>query len=65
MAYDEGVAQRVREIMKDTPGFSERKMFGGIGLMLHGNMACGVNKDDLIIRVSPDGYDDALSQPHA
>ncbi|MCG2767558.1 MAG: TfoX/Sxy family protein [Anaerolineae bacterium] len=65
MAYDEEVVKRVREIMRDTPGFSERKMFGGVGFMLHGNMAGGVNKDDLIVRVGPDGYEDALSQPHA
>ena len=65
MAYEEGVAQRVRELMEEIPGFSERKMFGGVGFMLHGNMACGVNKDDLIIRVGPDGYEEALSHPHA
>ena len=65
MAYDEGAAQRVRETMIDTPGFSEKKMFGGVGFMLQGNMASGVNKDNLIIRVGPDGYEDALNQPHA
>jgi hypothetical protein len=39
-------------------------MFGGIGYMLHGNMACGVNQDTLIVRVGPDRYEEALSRPH-
>lgn len=53
MAYDEGLAQRIRELLKDMPGFVEKKMFGGVGYMLHGNMACGIHKDDLIIRLGP------------
>jgi hypothetical protein len=65
MAYDEGLAQRVRQILKDLPGFTEKKMFGGIGFMLMGNMACGVNKDDLIVRVGPERYDEALAKAHA
>jgi hypothetical protein len=64
MAYDEGLAQRVRKVLEDMPGFTERKMFGGIGFMLMGNMACGVNKDDLIVRVGPDRYEEGLSQAH-
>lgn len=43
MAYDEGLAQRVREIVEEMPGYSEKKMFGGIGFFIHGNMACGYN----------------------
>jgi TfoX/Sxy family transcriptional regulator of competence genes len=42
----------------------EKKMFGGIGYMLQGNMACGVNQDTLIVRVGPDLYEEALSRPH-
>ena len=64
MAYDEGLAQRVREVIAELPGYVEKKMFGGVGYMLQGNMACGVNKDDLIIRVGPDHYKEALEQPH-
>ena len=64
MAYDEGLAQRVREEIQDLPEFVEKKMFGGVGYLLMGNMACGVNKDDLIIRVGPGRYDDALAEPH-
>jgi hypothetical protein len=65
MAYDEGLAHRVRAIMSDEPGLVEKKMFGGVGFMLDGNMACGVNKDDLIVRVGPDRYEQAVVQPHA
>ena len=64
MTYDEGLAQRVREKMSELPGYVEKKMFGGIGFMLHGNMACGVNGEDLIVRVGPEQYESALAEPH-
>jgi TfoX/Sxy family transcriptional regulator of competence genes len=65
MAYDEGVAQRVREELGELSGYVEKEMFGGIGFMLHGNMACGVIGADLIVRVGPEGYEGALAEPHA
>ena len=66
MAYDEGLAQRVREVLGDgLPGLVEKKMFGGVGFMVGGNMACGVNKNDLIVRVGPERYEEALGRPHA
>ena len=65
MAYDEGLAQRVRDLLEGHPGYVEKKMFGGVGYMLRGNMACGVNKDDLIVRVGLDRYEEALTQPVA
>ena len=65
MAYDEGLAQRIQELLAGRPGLVEKKMFGGVGYMLHGNMACGVNKDDLIVRVAPDSNDELLARPHA
>jgi TfoX/Sxy family transcriptional regulator of competence genes len=64
MAYDEGLAERAREVLADLPGFVEKKMFGGIGFMLHGNMACGVNGNELIVRVGPANYEHALGKPH-
>jgi len=54
MAYDEMLAGRVREHVINLAGVDEKKMFGGVGFLLNGNMACGVNKMDLIIRVRPD-----------
>ncbi len=64
MAYDEGMARRIRELLAEQDGLVEKKMFGGVGFMLHGNMACGVHKDLLIVRVGPDGYDAAMAKPH-
>ena len=40
-------------------------MFGGVGFLLGGNMACGVLNDDLIVRVGPDVYEESLATPHA
>lgn len=65
MAYDVGLAERVREALGGRPGLVEKKMFGGIGFMLQGNMACGVNKEDLIVRVGPERYEEALAQTYA
>ena len=64
MAYDEGLAQRVREEMSEQPGYVEKKMFGGIGFMVQGNIACGIIGDGLIVRVGPERYEDALAEPH-
>ena len=65
MAYDSKLACRVRMALEGHPGLVERKMFGGIAFMLNGNMCCGVINDDLMVRVGPDGFEDALAQPHA
>jgi TfoX/Sxy family transcriptional regulator of competence genes len=64
VAFDEGLAHRVREILIEQPGFVEKKMFGGVGFMLHGNMACGVNQENLIVRVGPEQYEAALARPN-
>ena len=64
MAYDEGLAQRIQEILGDQPELVEKKMFGGVGFIVHGNMACGVNKENLIVRVGPERYSTALSRPY-
>lgn len=64
MAYDEGLAQRIREILSESPGYEEKKMFGGIGFLLHGNMACSVIREDLIVRVGAENYTAALQLPN-
>ena len=64
MAYNEQPAHRVRDIITKQPGFVEKKMFGGVGFLLYGNMACGINKDDLIIRIGADNYSHAVMRPH-
>ncbi|MFF8968959.1 TfoX/Sxy family protein [Streptomyces sp. NPDC014995] len=63
MAYDEGLAQRVRERLGTDPEIAEKRMFGGIAFLVRGNMAVGVTGDDLMVRVGPDATDAALSRP--
>jgi TfoX-like protein len=65
MAYDEGLATRVRDVLGDRPGLAEKKMFGGLAFLLHGNMACGVRGDDLMVRVAAEEADTALDEPGA
>ncbi len=65
MAYDEAIADRVRKALAKTGRVTERKMFGGIAFMLQGNMCCGVIDDKLMVRVGPEVYEEALSQPNA
>ena len=65
MAYDEQLAARVRTLLANRTDVSERKMFGGLTFMVSGHMCCGVNRDELIVRLDPDGEDDALAKPHA
>lgn len=65
MAYDQDLAARVRKRMLPLDGFDEKKMFGGLCFLLHGNMACGLVRDLLIVRVGPAAYAAALAEPHA
>jgi len=65
MAFDEGLAQRVRELLEDHPYASEKKMFGGLGFMISGNMCVGVMGDGMVVRVGPPNYAHALSLPYA
>src|SRR4051812_36512208 len=62
MAYDEMLADRVRELLGARAGVSERKMFGGIGFMVEGNMAVGVMEDELIVRLDPLDAERALAE---
>ncbi len=64
MAFDEGLAQRLREQLADDPSLAEKRMFGGLSFMLNGNMAVGVLDDYLIVRIDKDEHDDALAEPN-
>lgn len=64
MAYDQNLAARISNTLGGLPGLTEKKMFGGVGYLLNGNMACGVLNEFLIVRVGPDGYQEALNRPH-
>jgi TfoX/Sxy family transcriptional regulator of competence genes len=63
MPYDESLAARIRRQLARKKGVEEKKMFGGLGLLLHGNMCVGVWKDSLVVRVGPEQYEDALREP--
>ena len=61
MPFDEDLAARVRELFERQKGVVEKKMFGGVGWMLNGNMCVGVWKDSLIARVGAEDTDAALA----
>jgi TfoX/Sxy family transcriptional regulator of competence genes len=64
MAYDLKLAERIRSQLDGIP-IVEKKMFGGVGFLLNGNMACGVNKDNLIVRIDSERQNALLKNPHA
>jgi TfoX/Sxy family transcriptional regulator of competence genes len=64
VSYDQELARRIKIQLGALAGLEEKKMFGGVGFLLKGNMACGVNKDDLVVRLDPRRSEDALSRPH-
>ena len=64
MAYNEQLAERIRKAMSSTPGYSERKMFGGLAFMLNRNMACGVIGDELMVRLDYEDAERALGEEH-
>jgi len=64
MAFDESLAARIRRRLARRKNVEEKKMFGGVGFLLNGNMLVGVWKDSLIARLGPDEGDLALLEPH-
>lgn len=64
MAYDEALAGRLRSLVKAEEDIIEKKMFGGICLLIRGNMACGILNSDLIVRVGADQYETCLAMDH-
>jgi TfoX/Sxy family transcriptional regulator of competence genes len=65
MAYDEGLAERIRVLTAEMDGIEEKKMFGGIAFMRNGHMLVGLLKDELMARVGKAAHDDAVAEPHA
>ena len=64
MPYNEALAEKVLASITSPVPTEARKMFGGIAIMVQGNMACGVIQDDLIVRVPPERYEESLMRPH-
>jgi TfoX/Sxy family transcriptional regulator of competence genes len=65
MAFDDQLANRVRDVFGVDPAILEKRMFGGLAFMDRGHMCCGILGDELMVRVGPDAYDDALAAAHA
>ena len=65
MASDETLAARVRRLLSDRNDVIERAMFGGLTFIVAGHMCCGVNNNELIVRLHPDDVAAALARPHA
>ncbi len=65
MVFDERLAGRMRKALAQRKGITEKKMFGGLAFLLDGKMCCGIVKDEMVVRVGPDRYGEALARPHA
>jgi TfoX/Sxy family transcriptional regulator of competence genes len=63
MAFDDALAERLRDRLRDAAGVHEKKMFGGLAFLTDGNMTVGVHGDDLIVRIAPDDMPTALAEP--
>jgi TfoX/Sxy family transcriptional regulator of competence genes len=64
MAYDEGLAERLRETLGERSGITEKKMFGGVAFMARGHMFAGIVGEVLMVRVGPGNHPTALARPH-
>jgi len=66
MAYDEDLADRIRELIADEPDLSEMRMFGGLAFLIAGNMSVAASgQGGLMVRVAPDDTDALVAKPHA
>ena len=64
MAYDEGLAERIRGVLSHRTDVTEKRMFGGLAFLSRGYMLVGINDERLMARVGAANYDEALRQPH-
>jgi TfoX/Sxy family transcriptional regulator of competence genes len=66
VAYDEDLAERIRTLVRDEDGLTEKKMFGGLAFLINGNMSVSASgQGGLLLRVDPDQTDALLEEPHA
>ena len=64
MAFDERLAERVRNVLRNERSLKEKRMFGGLTFMVNGHMCCGVLKKDLVLRLGPEDYTKCIAHPH-
>jgi hypothetical protein len=62
MAYDERLANRIREILVDQPVIEEKQMMGGLAFMVNNKMCVGVIKEDMMARIDPDIFEEAIEK---
>lgn len=63
MAYNINIENQIKEVIKDWPGIEAKKMFGGVGFLLHGNMLTGVYKDNLVLRLNETDFEEIKNHP--
>jgi TfoX N-terminal domain len=64
MAFDEALAERLRQGLARRKNVEEKKMFGGVGFLINGNLLVGVWKNSLCVRLGPEQAEKALHEPH-
>ena len=60
MAYDERLANRIRQALGGRNDITERKMFGGLAFLCRGRMCCGIVRDDLMVRIPQDTFESIM-----
>lgn len=64
MAYDEELAERIRQVVQDEPGLTEKRMFGGLAFLIGGNMAVSASgQGGMLLRVDPARTDELVAAP--
>lgn len=64
VAYDEALAERIRAVVDGEPGLTEKKMFGGLAFLIHGNMSVAASgQGGMLVHIDPDESDDLLALP--
>jgi TfoX/Sxy family transcriptional regulator of competence genes len=65
MAYDEDLANRIRELIARDPDVTEKRMFGGLAFLIGGHMAVAASREGgIMVRIDPDQTDTLLAKPH-
>ncbi len=64
MPYDDGLGERIRDILGERSDFSEKQMFGGLAFLVRGHMSVGIVKNDLMVRVGPEAYEHLVREAH-
>jgi TfoX/Sxy family transcriptional regulator of competence genes len=65
MSYDETLVDQIRKLLPSRKNLTEKKMFGGLGFLLSGNICCGAWNEFLILRLGEDAARQVLGEPHA